>query len=60
MPLYNIIGHLYLQYLNITTNELHNNPEQKGRGYDVKEKGHGENTYFDEEGETGMRMKIIA
>lgn len=60
MPFYNITGHLYLQYLNITTNELHNNHEQKGRGYDVDEKGHEDNTYLVEEGETSRRMKITA
>jgi hypothetical protein len=45
--------------LNITTNELHNNHEKKGRGYDVDEKGHEENTYLDEEGETSTRIKLI-
>jgi len=39
---YNNTAYLYLQYLNIITNELHNNHEQKFRGYDVDEKGHEE------------------
>jgi hypothetical protein len=49
---------MYLQYLNITTNELHNH-EQKGRDYDVHEKGHEENTHLNEGGETSRTMKII-
>jgi hypothetical protein len=46
--------------LNITTIELHNNHEQKSRGYDVDEKSHKDNTYLVEEGETSSRMKIMA
>ena len=60
MSFYNIIGHLCLQYLNITTIELHNNHEQKGRVYDVDEKSYKDNTYLVEEGETSRRMNIMA
>ena len=35
-----------LQYLNIITIELHNNHEQKGKGYDVDKKGYEDNTYL--------------
>jgi len=46
--------------LNITTIELHNNHEQKGRVYDVDEKSYKDNTYLVEEGETSRRMNIMA
>ena len=57
MSFYVNTGHLYLQYLNITTIELRNNHKQKGRGCDVHEKGHEENTYLDEKVEHIARMR---